>query len=475
MSDNVSASISTGTGDPADGAGSAPVDDGRAEQVLQRIQPAWIALGLFALGLVVYIGSNIGRTDFYDHFVWQAQAFLQGRAEIDYPVTEGPHRNGYFQDVLPLPGNSTALIPFPPLPALVLLPFVAIFGLGTNAALVAAVFGAINVALCWTMLLHVTPRRAAALLATLFYAFGTVAWYAAMLGTTWFLAHVLSSTLLFIAITLALRADAHVLARERLLAAGETLERSGRGLARQFAAGLVFGVAALARLTSILAAPFFVFVGGGGSWLHRAVFAGSGALVPVLLLFLYNLIVTGEVFHPAYDYLYELERPDLVRRGWGIEDVRYIPGSLGIMLASLPLFPLLDDPACAGRAITLGPDLLFDRDCPIARPDPLGMSLLLTSPGYLLVIPALLWGWRRRLVAGATLAVLSVAIVDLMHFSQGWVQFGYRFSNDFAPFATILVALGIARIGVGRISLGLVAVSILVNAWGVHWGVALRW
>ena len=204
-------------------------------------------------------------------------------------------------------------------------------------------------------------------------------------------------------------------------------------------------------------------------------FAGSGALVPVLLLFLYNLIVTGEVFHPAYDYLYELERPDLVRRGWGIEDVRYIPGSLGIMLASLPLFPLLDDPACAGRAITLGPDLLFDRDCPIARPDPLGMSLLLTSPGYLLVIPALLWGWRRRLVAGATLAVLCVAIVDLMHFSQGWVQFGYRFSNDFAPFATILVALGIARIGVGRISLGLVAVSILVNAWGVHWGVALRW
>ena len=31
-----------------------------------------------------------------------------------------------------------------------------------------------------------------------------------------------------------------------------------------------------------------------------------------------------------------------------------------------------------------------------------------------------------------------------MHFSQGWVQFGYRFSNDFAPFALILVALGIA-------------------------------
>ena len=47
-------------------------------------------------------------------------------------------------------------------------------------------------------------------------------------------------------------------------------------------------------------------------------------------------------------------------------------------------------------------------------------------------------------MAGAGLAVLAIALADLAHFSQGWVQFGYRFSNDFAPFAIILVALGIA-------------------------------
>ena len=29
-----------------------------------------------------------------------------------------------------------------------------------------------------------------------------------------------------------------------------------------------------------------------------------------------------------------------------------------------------------------------------------------------------------------------------MHFSQGWVQFGYRFSNDVVPFALVLVAIG---------------------------------
>jgi hypothetical protein len=219
-----------------------------------------------------------------------------------------------------------------------------------------------------------------------------------------------------------------------------------------------------------------VFVGGGGSWARRAISAGVGAFIPLLFLLVYNLGTTGHLFHPAYDYLYQVEyqpRPELVNPDWGIEDVRYIPQNAGIMLGSLPERPLLDDPACSTEPIRL--ESLFDRDCPLLRPDPLGMSVLLTSPAYLLMLPVLLRSWRRRLVAGAALAVLSIAIVDLMHFSQGWVQFGYRFSNDFAPFATILVALGIARLGVGAISLGLVAASIAINAWGVYWGVSLGW
>ena len=104
------------------------------------------------------------------------------------------------------------------------------------------------------------------------------------------------------------------------------------------------------------------------------------------------------------------------------------------------------------------------------------MSILLTSPAYLLAIPAVLFGWRRRLVAGSVLAVGAIAVLNLMHFSQGWVQFGYRFSNDFAPFALVLVTLGIARLGPKNILvLALVGASIIINAWGVYWGVTLGW
>ncbi len=456
----MSASISTGP-ENAPGAPEAPAGalvESRLEWWLQRLHPGWVALGLFALAAVVYFGSNPARSDFYDHFVWQADAFLHGRAEIAYPVSDGPYRNDYFQDVLPV-APDRAQIPFPPLPAIILLPFVAVWGLATNGAAVAAAIGALNVALCWLMLLGVTPRRSAALLGALFYAFGSVAWYAAMLGSTWFLAHVVASSFLFAAIALAVRADGR-----------------RQAIGRQVTAGLVFGLAATARLTTIFGAPFFAFVGGGGSWLRRAASAGVGALIPVLLLLGYNVITTGEPFHPAYDYLYEVEyrpRPGLVNPHWAIEDPRYIPQNAAIMLAQPPLTPLLDDPACSG--LGLSADLLLDRECPPVRPDPIGMSILLTSPAYLLMVPVLWREWRRRIVAGAALAVLWIALIDLMHFSQGWVQFGYRFSNDFAPFAVILVTLGIARLGIGVRTLGLVAASVAVNAWGVYWGVSLGW
>jgi hypothetical protein len=191
---------------------------------------------------------------------------------------------------------------------------------------------------------------------------------------------------------------------------------------------------------------------------------------------------TGHIFHPAYEYLYRHEyRPVAAfwNDDWMIEDPRYIPQNAVIMLLWPPHTPLASDPDCAFGPNQQGLDILFDADCPLLRPDTIGMSILLTSPAYLLAIPALLALWRRRIVAGAALAILAIALVNLMHFSQGWVQFGYRFSNDFAPFATILVTLGIARAmrrgPWGAFAVLLVAASVLINAWGVHWGVRLGW
>jgi hypothetical protein len=379
------------------------------------------------------------------------------------------------------------------------MPFVAAWGLRTDDQTIYTALAALDVAICWWMLGRLRIDPVARLASVLFFAFGTVFWYTAQLATTWYQAHIVAVGLAMLAVGVALGGDPAAQDDEPGLddgAAADPAPASGdvRRFAvdrRQFVVGLLFGLAATARLTILVAAPFFILVGAGGSWWRRGWSAGLGAAIPVAALLAYNVAVTGQVFHPAYDHLYRLEARAYAALDyhpeWSAEDPRYLAQNLGIMFLSAPeIVPerlrdtlgTIDEPLCTEPGAQRG---LFDPDCPLAMPRDVGMSILLTSPAYLLMIPALRRYGRSRLVTGAALAVLLVVLIDLMHFSQGWVQFGYRFSNDAVPFALPLVALGIDRMADGSrrwampLAMTLLVVSIAVNAWGVAWARQLGW
>lgn len=449
---------------------------------------------LAVVALAIYLATRVDR--FYDHFVWQAAAYLEGHAAIRYPVGDTAERfgNWFFQDVLPVAstdGVGRGLIPFPPLPALVLLPFVALWGLQVDDQSVFTVLAAVDVAICWWMLGRLPLRPPVRLGTTLLFAFGTVFWYSAEVTTTWYQAHIVAVGLLMLAVGLAVGADPGSIGDE---AAPSRWRQVGRRLAidpRAFGIGLLFGLAATARLTVIVAAPFFMLVGPGGGWWRRSWSTGLGAAIPVAALLAYNVVTTGHVFHPAYDHLYQLEARAYTGLDyhveWAAEDPRYIPQNLRIMLLATPeILPdrlrdslgLTDLPLCTAPGASRG---LFDVRCPIAVPRDIGMSIVLTSPALLLMVPAFRRYGRSRLVTGAVLGALLVAVANLMHFSQGWVQFGYRFANDLLPMALILVALGFERLVSGGrrwtmpVAIALIVVSIAVNAWGVAWGRILGW
>jgi hypothetical protein len=463
---------------------------------------------LVAIALVLYTLSHPDR--FYNHFTWQAMAFLEGQAAIRYPVEASVTSpgNSFFQDVLPVAstdGVSRALVPFPPLPAIVLMPFVALWGVATDGQLVFAILGAIDVGIAWWVLGLLQIRTWVRFATTVFFAFGTVFWYTAQLGTTWYQAHVLAVGLALLAIGVAIRGDPTAALREDQLDE-DALHHPGGGGAlvaassrvsvaalawlipdpRQFLAGFLFGLACTSRLTVAFAAPFFVFVGSGGSWQRRGWSAALGAGIPLAALAVYNLVTTGSLLHPGYQHLYELEAgfytPLNYNLAWSIEDIRYLPQNFQIMFLSTPV--LLPDvvPAALGTGgpLCTSPDDVrgwFNIACPLVLPRDTGMSILLTSPAYLLILPALRWGYgHSRLVTGASLAVLIITVVNLMHFSQGWVQFGYRFSNDYAPFGLILLALALQAGGrLRRLGYLLIAISIAIVAWGVAWGHILGW
>src|SRR6185295_14606 len=245
-------------------------------------------------------------------------------------------------------GVPRALVPFPPLPAVVLMPFVALWGLNADGQLIFAILGALDVGIAWWLLGRLPIRTWVRFAATVFFGFGTVFWYAAQLGTTWYQAHVLAVGLALAAVGVALGGDRAAARSEDEVSvpigeesAAVAVDRPSSLAAtllpdpRQFLAGLLFGLACTSRLTVVFGAPFFLLVGSGGSWQRRGWSAALGAVIPIGALLVYNLVTTGHILHPGYQHLYELEagfyKPLNYHLEWWIEDVRYLPQNFGIM------------------------------------------------------------------------------------------------------------------------------------------------
>jgi hypothetical protein len=104
---------------------------------------------------------------------------------------------------------------------------------------------------------------------------------------------------------------------------------------------------------------------------------------------------------------------------------------------------------------------------PFFKPDGLGLSIFLTSPGLLYAVRA---DWRRSsswLLLGAAIAVL---VPSLLYYGGGWLQYGYRYALDSVPFVIALCASAAAIRG--PISFGwrlLILFGVVVMFAGVYW------
>ena len=124
------------------------------------------------------------------------------------------------------------------------MPFVALWGLAADGQLIFAILGALDVGLAWWVLGRLPIRTWVRVAATVFFGFGTVFWYAAQIGTTWYQAHVLAVGLALAAIGVALGGGS----RRRPERGRRARRRRGRGRSpRRAAAGAAAGAARRAR------------------------------------------------------------------------------------------------------------------------------------------------------------------------------------------------------------------------------------
>jgi hypothetical protein len=394
--------------------------------VFRRSSVIVFCLTLLLYGLTAVLGGNFHHQDFA-YFNQLADAFLHGILHLPNPSDT--------HDLILF--GSRWFVPFPPGPALLLMPWIAALGVTFDEVALSIVIGAANVALTFCLLRSLARQghsrldaTGAAWLTALFAA-GTVHWVSAATGTVSFLAHVCAVT----GLTLAL---------------WQASER------RPWPAGLGLAWAMLCRPTVVLALPAVLALllaqaayqidppparrPGSRAVMAVAIpLAGAGAL-----LLAYNQARFGSPWQFGYDWV-QTKSPVLAEplATWGAFHPHYAAQNLRVMLIGLPRVGLR---------------------LPPIWPDPNGLSVFIVTPAFLWLVTS----WKRNWVAASCwLSVALVAVPLVLYYNTGWVQFGYRFSLDFLPLLFVLLAIGLRRI-TSLLKAAIVA-SWMVNLWGAVW------
>jgi hypothetical protein len=391
---------------------------------------------LSALTYTVYhwtAGPGINHQSAQPHFVLLASAMLHGRLWLD------PLRAAHLGDITPYAGRY--YVSFPPMPALLLLSFVAVAGAGFNDTLFSVCLGALDVGLCYLLIRRLSAPgfagpglplgRWTAVAAALTLGLGTVLFYSAVTATVWYLAHVVAVTFLLLYL----------------------LECAGRG--RPLLAGLALAAAFLARTPAIFGLLFWCLL----AWRDGPTRARLGALLPrfaaplalaVVFLVWQNQVRFGSPTDFGYFKMHIAGQLAPRLRAHGQFSRAFLPDNLKALFLDPPLVTRINPPVWL--TIVGGPAGLFRMFTSRAgRHLPFPIQFNPWGTGLWAVSPVLLFALRlpRRsdlaLWLAAVLSAIAVAIPDLLYYNTGWGQYGYRFLLDFAPFLVLLLAMGLRR------------------------------
>lgn len=473
----------------------------------------WTGALLVALAvLCVYRGTSLltGVTEtrqhaYFDHL---AAGFLDGRLYLENPPGQSDltlHDDRWY-------------VPFPPLVAGLMLPWIAAFGLTSmNSVWFSTLFGVLNVVLLARILDELAARHWITLsvggrvwLLALF-AFGYLHWQVAIEGSVWFLSHTCCVTFVALAVFLALKCE-----RPWLPALALALAIWGRPTVI-FTWPLLAGIVAQKFLDRATAAdpcagrdtPDDSYVRHGGRTLQSAdrtlprsffrllltplLFRWSAlSAIPLLVSIAGMAWYNHARFQNVFDFGYARQKisaevmSDLAR---GQFHIAHLPRNLHALLFGAPRW--------------YEPENHPDWHLPL--PNDKGMSLVLTTPALLYVFR--LRPRRRRgdaaspiqsseiqspqnaaasptqslcdqpiqsappprvFVSSAWLAIAITLVPLLLYYNTGWRQFGYRFSLDFILPLMILLAAAVGM-KTTRCLRTLILFGVFVNAWGVIW------
>jgi hypothetical protein len=377
---------------------------------------------IFVLCAAVYVatlGPRVRGISDNAHFVYLAQSFLNGQLEVVGNRPPGSNDWAFYENKW--------FVSFPPLPAVVILPAVAVWGLTVWDRLFWAILAGLGPALVYVLLRALREQGASQravrddLRLTLLFAFGSVYYFTSVQGTVWFAAHVVAVPLIALYVLWSL------------------------GARRPLLAGCMLGLAFVTRPSTMFLTPLFLIEALAAARSQPLTAAEAELPVPArlscflrsvdyrrvlpkLVWFSLPILVVGGLamwFNAArFDDPFEFGHSHLRIRWsariekWGLANYHYLSKNLAVFLAALPWIS------------AVSPYLKISRH---------GLALWVTTPHYLGVL------WPKRtssLQSALAIAAAGVAFVDLCYQNSGWIQFGYRFSLDYSVLLIALLALG---------------------------------
>ncbi len=314
--------------------------------------------------------------------------------------------------------NGRTYVIFPPVPAVLAMPFVAIWGTGfAHFMVISVALFALTGLLWWQIFSRIGCEQALAALLVVALLFSTPLHFVALRGDgVWFFAQIVAAALVTLAIW------------------------SAFVLHSPLAVGLFIGLAFLSRQMSILYMPFFFVLMTPADrsilGINREAIARLAklALFPAIAIgiyLLYNYMRFGDPLQTGYAYIFPAERANAEMSNFIANRVR----DIGLFSKDYLLYNLL-------YFFVQGPHVEFAGKylTELKALDAGGIAIFIGAPFLLFYLLA---RWDRNFLF-ATLTIVVIAGVTMLYHSNGFSQYSIqRYALDWMPLAMLFVAIGV--------------------------------
>jgi len=391
---------------------------------------------IFSLVVFAYLTVASGFTwtfnqSNYPYFNYLANSFLKRSWTIINPPA-------FRYDLSQHQGN--VYLYWGPVPAIVIMPMMIIFGQNLSDFSYTALFGAINVFLMsllitkFSSLVKNKLSNKDIILLTLFFAFGTVNFAVSVVGRVWFTSQVISLTPFLISLIL-------------------LVEFLSSKKPFSFIISFLFLLAAAGgKLTYLLYIPMHIYSLFLNGFSIKKISHYLTTLFLLTCLFLsvygfYNYKRFNNPLETGYNYQTENSEFAYLREKYGRYNFHYLTTNIKYQL--------------------LNP-LGFDSHFPFIQPNLKGNGLFITSPLFLFIFWKVRKTFKNKYCRLLILGVLPVFLQLMLFYGTGASQFGARYLLDLIPILILIISMQIKSIP-PRIKLLFLIPSLIFCSLGAIW------